>query len=179
MIILLDLTGGLHMARFWFGIVTFGMGITIPEEEIELCSELSRSAYIIFGLQNDLFSWEKELEASIKNGQNHVVNALFVLMREHNISIDEAKELCKEKIHEYEANYIRTLRDVEQNRELSHDLKKYVEALQFASTGNTLWSMTCPRYHKSIDFNPRQKSMMEKGVGMAAFREGVTSNGHT
>ncbi|KAH7048409.1 isoprenoid synthase domain-containing protein [Macrophomina phaseolina] len=132
---------------FWFGMLTFGMGLTIKEEEIEECRLLSRDAYIIFGLQNDLYSWDKEVAAAEKIGQKHVVNAVYVIMKEHGVGVDDAKQICRRVILEHEAKYIKTLREVEKRTDLSHDLKRFVEALQYSSTGNVLWSVLCPRYH--------------------------------
>lgn len=74
------------------------MAITTSEEEMDSCRELMRYAWMAASLTNDLFSWQKAYEASRRNGQPEVVNAIWVLMGEHSISMDEAKELCRSKI---------------------------------------------------------------------------------
>lgn len=144
--------------------LTFGMGLTIPEEEIEECRRLSRDAYIIFGLQNDLYSWDKEVAAAEKIGQKHVVNAVYVIMKEHGCGVEDAKQICRRVIREHEAEYIKMLRVVEKRTDLSPDLKRFVEALQYSSTGNVLWSVLCPRYHNHVDFNERQYYRMRHGA---------------
>lgn len=48
--------------------VTFGIAITIPEEETDSCRELMRYAWMAAGLINDLFSWQKAYKASRRNG---------------------------------------------------------------------------------------------------------------
>jgi hypothetical protein len=133
--------------RFWFGILTFGMGLTIPDDEMDECHKLCRSAYVIFGLQNDLFSWEKESLAARRHGHDHFPNAIDVLMRQYNTGVDEGKVRCKTLMREYELDYLKTLREVEERTDISDDLKTFVEAMQFSSTGNIFCSLHCPRYH--------------------------------
>ena len=78
--------------------VTFGMDISIPEEELGVCHELANTAYLNLGLTNDLYSWQKECETAVAMGQDYVVNVISVLMEEHGVSEEEAKAVCKEKI---------------------------------------------------------------------------------
>ncbi|KAI9891309.1 MAG: hypothetical protein M1814_002822 [Vezdaea aestivalis] len=153
---------------FWFGMVTFGMAITIPEDEIDLCRRLMRPAWVTAGLTNDLYSWEKEYEASLKNGQPDVVNAVWVLMGEHNLTIDEAKDLCREKIKESVAEYVQLVKDNKDNPELSEDLRRYLEAMLYSLSGNVVWSLRCPRYHERFDYNELQLFRMKYGTSKSA-----------
>ena len=148
--------------------MTFGMAITIPEEEMELCRRLSRHAWIVAGLQNDLFSWEKEYETSVENGQSHVINAIWVLMQEHSITVDEAKKLCRVKIEEHVAHYVRDAKEAQKNPNYSAELRRYLEALHYSISGNGVWSLYCPRYNPEVAFNERQLSRMKVGIGKAS-----------
>ncbi|KAF5547601.1 amidohydrolase 2 [Fusarium phyllophilum] len=56
----------------WFGSLTSGMGLTIPDEEYDLCMSLARPGYAALGLTNDLYSWEKEHKAAKDIGQDYV-----------------------------------------------------------------------------------------------------------
>lgn len=141
--------------------VTFGMAITIPEEEMELCKKLMRPAWTIVGLQNDLFSWEKEYESAKTMGRSNVINAIWVLMGEHSIAVDEAKKLCRKIITENVTEYLQVLKDNKDNTELSLDLRRYMEAMQYSLSGNAVWSLICPRYHLQATYNDFQLSMME------------------
>lgn len=123
------------------------MALTIPDEEMNKCRALCWSAYAAFVLQNDLFSWEKEYREANKYGCENIPNAIAVLMREHHINVEEAKSRCLMLIREYETKYLTNLHVSRNSKDLSLDLKAYMEALQFTSTGNALWSLTCPRYH--------------------------------
>ena len=145
--------------------VTFGMAITIPEEEMDTCRELMRYAWMAVGLTNDLFSWQKEYEASRRNGQTDVVNAIWVLTGEHSISVDEAKELCRSKIKDCVAKYRIVVEETKKRTDLSLDLRKYVEAMQYSLSGNVVWSLLCPRYHAEANYNQLQLSRMKHDVG--------------
>lgn len=70
------------------------MALTIPEQEMDLCKELVRPAFVAISLTNDVFSWEKECDSAKNNRQPHVVNAIWVLMGELAVPEDEAKTAC-------------------------------------------------------------------------------------
>jgi Terpene synthase family 2, C-terminal metal binding len=140
------------------------MGITIPEEESELCAKLMRPAWIAAGLTNDLFSWEKEYEAAQQNGLPDVVNAIWVLMGEHSITAEQAKLLCREKIKIAVADYLVIVKENANNTSISLDLRRYIEAMQYSLSGNVIWSLTCPRYHATKQYNVLQLQRMEEGL---------------
>ena len=144
--------------------MTFGMALTIPEEESELCAQLMRPAWIAAGLTNDLFSWEKEYQAAMRNGQPDVVNAVWVLMGEHSITGDQAKELCRQKIKVAVADYLQIVEENCNNTNISLDLRKYIVAMQYTLSGNVIWSLQCPRYHPEVQYNQLQLLRMKHGV---------------
>ena len=107
------------------------MGLKIPKEEMEQCRELTKAAWIAVSLTNDLFSWPKgksftryviqcttdygsssfsEREATIQNGRDHVVNAIWVIMHERGVSEDDARKICTSLIREYVAEYVETVK---------------------------------------------------------------------
>ena len=151
--------------RFLFGLLTFGMALTIPTEEMALCKELMRPAFAAITLTNDLFSWEKEHEAAQKAGESQVVNAVWVLMREYSTDETRAREICRDKIKENVAYYLRIVDDTKRNLSISSDLAKYLDALQYLYSGNLIWSMHCPRYHPEFTYNQQQQKMMIHGSG--------------
>ena len=144
--------------------MTFGMAITIPDEESELCAQLMRPAWIAAGLTNDLFSWEKEYEAAMRNGQPDVVNAVWVLMGEHSITADQAKDLCRQKIKGAVADYLEVIEANCNNGDISLDLQKYIVAMQYSLSGNVVWNLQCPRYHPEAEYNQLQLLRMKHGV---------------
>lgn len=150
--------------RFWFGVVTFGMGLHIPEEEIETCRTLMEPAWIAVGLANDVFSWPKERDVSRSMGLDHVVNAVWVLMQEHSISEEEATRRCRELSAQCVAKYVETVYRVIEDESFSAGLRKYIEAMQYSISGNIVWSKTCPRYNPGAEFNREQLDWLANGV---------------
>lgn len=124
------------------------MALTIPDEEYETCMELARPGYVVLGLTNDLYSWEKERCAAERANQDHVFNAVWVIMQERSVDEDEAKAICAEEIQRYAAKYCQIVEDAKNNKELSRDVRVYVEAVKFSCIGNLVWSIYCPRYRE-------------------------------
>ncbi|KAF2708718.1 terpenoid synthase [Pleomassaria siparia CBS 279.74] len=150
-----------HM--FWHALVTFGCALTIPENEFELCEELVLPAVIAASLTNDLFSYEKELEAAQKSGRLDVVNGLWYLMLEHKLTLEEAKVRCRNRIKVEVAKYVQTVQEVRYRVDLSDDTKRYIELMQYSISGNVVWSQQCPRYNKQATYNQRQRLRMTHG----------------
>ena len=140
------------------------MAITIPEQDIVLCRHLTRSAYIAFTLQNDIYSYEKELNLSKRKGRETIVNAVWLLTQQRSIGVDEAKEICKRETRKYVAEYLDVVKEARESTTLSLDLKRFLEAILLTMSGNVVYSLTCPRYHPQITLNEIQLSMMRDGV---------------
>lgn len=150
--------------RVGLGLVTFGLGISIPEEEMDLCEKLTRPAWIHISLTNDLYSWEKEYQAFLEHGKTTIFNAIWVLMREHSVTIEDAKDLCRQKIKESVAEYLHTVEESRNNKNLSLDLRKYIECMQYQMSGNVVWGMLAPRYNLAASFNESQHLRMRHGL---------------
>jgi fusicocca-2,10(14)-diene synthase len=123
------------------------MGITIPEHEMDLCKTLGRPTWEALVLTNDLYSWEKERDDAARAGHAEVVNAVWVIMKEHSVSEPEAKKICELKIKESVAQALQVADKTKRDRSLSPDLRKYTEAMLYSISGNLVWSIYCPRYH--------------------------------
>lgn len=113
---------------------------------------------ITASLTNDLFSFEKERE------DTNVQNAVLVIMREHGCSEEEAREICKERIRVEVAKYVRVVKDTRTRTDLSDDVKRYIEVMQYTLSGNVAWSTQCPRYNEGAKFNELQLLRAEHGV---------------
>ena len=161
--------------------VTFCMGISIPHEELDLCHELANTAYLNLGLTNDLYSWQKEYETAVAMGQDFVVNIIYVLMKEHSISEEEAKELTREKIKVTIIDFRRIVAETKERTDISGETKRYLEALQYSLSGNLVWSKDCPRYQRGSSYNERQLDWMKNGVPkpQKAFQQGAEMNATT
>ncbi|KAK7911045.1 fusicoccadiene synthase [Apiospora marii] len=149
---------------FWYGMVTFGMAISIPEEEVDEAHELANVAYLNLGLTNDLYSYQKEYETAMALGQDYVVNVIWVLMEEHGITEDEAKDMCRTKIKQTIVDFRQIVRDTNARTDISNETKRYLEGLLYSLSGNLVWSIDCPRYHTWSSYNPQQLDWMKNGI---------------
>ena len=140
------------------------MGLRIPDHELERCQILVAPAWIAVGLQNDLWSWPKEVEAAKTQGKDHVVNSIWVLMQEYHISISEAMQICRQLIKNHVAKYLDTVSAHQDDLSLSEDLRRYLMAIKYSISGHLVWSLHCPRYNPGVNFSKRQRSWMCDGV---------------
>ncbi|KAI0160238.1 geranylgeranyl pyrophosphate synthase [Xylariaceae sp. FL1272] len=149
---------------FWHGLVTFGCAITIPDEEADETRELLTSALIAASLGNDLYSYEKEYEDTMRAGLPDVVNAIWVIMGEHKCTEAEAKEICKERIRVENAKYVKVVEETRKRTDLCDDVKRYIEVMQYSLSGNLVWSIQCPRYNKGVEFSELQMLRAKHGI---------------
>ena len=150
-----------ELFRFWFGLVTFAMNLAIPDQEMDLCKQLGKPAWAAVVLTNDIYSWEKEREAAAKAGASHVINAIWVLMKEHSISESQAFELCRQKNKEFVVEAKRVADQTKKNPNLSRDLQAFTEAMLYTVSGNLVWSIYCPRYHPGNDESSRSSVVVD------------------
>lgn len=147
--------------RFWYGVVTFGMAITIPPAEIDKMEELMMPAWAAAALQNDIFSWEKERDAAQWYGKKEVVNAVFVLMGEHSIGEQEALAKLRKITMAYVDEYVEIVEREMESQTLSKELLRYMEAILYSLSGNAVWSISCPRYNPREVYSKSQLDLMK------------------
>jgi hypothetical protein len=145
-----------------FGLITFGMGLTIPESDMEKCTKDTQSACAAIALANDLFSWEKERDAAKRDNMPHIVNAVWVIMGQYAVSEEEARKICHSKVVELVEEYKETVERYKNDQSICLDLKKYVESLLYNISGNLIWSLTCPRYNPKTKLNSCQRWMQKR-----------------
>lgn len=144
--------------------MTFGLAITIPESEKDICNQFVRPAFVVLGLTNDLFSWEKEYQSAMQRGMKNVPNAIWVLMQQHAMDLAQAKQLCRKIIKQNVSEYLEIVRKNMDNKNLSPDLRRYLDAIQYTLSGNALWSLESPRYRLHDQHDTSQNSMMHTGL---------------
>jgi ophiobolin F synthase len=104
------------------------------------------------------FSFEKE-----KNDAN-VQNAVLIVTNEHECSEEEARAILKKRIRLECANYIRNVKETNARTDVSDELKRYIDVMQYTLSGNTAWSTNCPRYNGPTKFNELQLLRGEHGL---------------
>src|SRR6186713_2459885 len=113
----------------------FGCAITIPDHEKQACSDLCRPAWIALSLTNDLFSWDKEQRDAVKKGQTYVSNALCVIMQEHSVGLEEAKNMCQKEIRRNVKEYLNIVERTKQENNHSVDLLRFMDGLVYSIGG--------------------------------------------
>jgi geranylgeranyl pyrophosphate synthase len=171
------------MDRFWQALITFGMGLCIPENEQSLCIDLCRPAWVAAALSNDLYSWDRELQRAQDLGQSQVMNGLWVLVHKNALSIEKAKAVCRATINDSAGRFLQVIQETKIRTDVSNDLKVYVEALQYFVSGNLAWSLTCPKYDSHRDFNEQQQEWLKAGAPESLpsheMEKVCISNGHS
>ncbi|KAL8972381.1 MAG: hypothetical protein Q9183_000583 [Haloplaca sp. 2 TL-2023] len=127
-------------------------------EEEDETKELLTPALITASLTNDLFSFEKERD------DVNVQNAVLVVMREHGCSEAEARDTLKDRIRIEVANYVRVVEETRRRTDLSDDVKRYIEVMQYTLSGNVAWSTQCPRCNAGAKWNELQLLRAKYGV---------------
>ncbi|CAO2651134.1 Nn.00g094310.m01.CDS01 [Neocucurbitaria sp. VM-36] len=150
-------------AMFWHALVVFGYALTIPDAELEICKQLALPAVTAASLTNDLYSYEKEVEEAQQAGC-HLTNGIDVIMRQHCCDLDTAKSICRSEIKAVVAKFEEVVEQTRSREDLSQDLTRYVEVIQYSVSGNLIWSMACPRYHRNVAYNQLQSLREVEGI---------------
>ena len=123
------------------------MALTISEDEKELMRPVAAPAYACIALANDFFSWQKEYDDFTYQSKSHyMVNAIWILMQEHSITIEKAKQTLREKVAEYLQAFLRLKARFQSSKVVSSDAGRYLSAIELFLSGNVGWSQFCPRY---------------------------------
>lgn len=104
---------------------------------------------MVLALQNDICSYSKECKAAKLKDASHVVNALWFLMRDHDVSLEGAREICKQYLNRNVASYEEVVALNKDNESLSKDTRIYLESLLYTISGDAAWSLVCPRYNSN------------------------------
>ncbi|KAK3307854.1 isoprenoid synthase domain-containing protein [Chaetomium strumarium] len=134
---LVDVTSHINGAAI--GLKLFAMGLRIPEDQQQMCLDLSRPFWLQTLLVNDYHSLAREVKQADLQGKT--------------------KSVWREKTREYCAEYLRVLEGVRARDDLCKDAKFLLETLQFGMSGNIVWSQQCPRYHDNQTLTPAQLEM--------------------
>lgn len=145
----------------WHGLVCFGCAIAIPEDEEEEAKRLIMPALVQASLLNDIFSFEKEKDDA------NVQNAVLVVMNEHRCGEAEAREMLKDRIRLECNKYVANVRETNARTDVSDELRRYIDVMQYTLSGNAAWSPSCPRYNGPTKYNELQ--MLRGNHGLAKY----------
>ena len=157
--------GYVDVIRFWFGIITYGMALTISDDERKLIRQVTVPAFANLALANDFFSWQKEYDDFKQNSEaTYMVNAIWIVMKEHSLTIEGAKQMLQDKIAGYCQEYLQLKAEFESSTVVSVDTKRYLSALELTIAGNVGWSQFSPRYRFSANGSTGGKKKSVDGL---------------
>ena len=131
----------------------WGMGITLTKEEDELLQPIKYSCFAALGLNNDYYSFDREMEES-KDLDFAPVNSVHLHLVWHNVNVEAAKVMVKDVICHYEEEFLDCCETFRRTHApISRKLDQYLKALSYMVIGNNVWSINCPRYHKAFRYN--------------------------
>jgi aristolochene synthase len=134
----------------------FAYDLRVSPQELAFMSDIEANCGKHISLVNDILSYEKEKSVSEKEDSEGAVlcNAVQILADQVGISSEAAKRVLWIMVRECEHAHKSLLARMDSSSpglELSKDLKRYIEGLEYQMSGNEFWSKTTHRYGKSTE----------------------------
>ena len=126
------------------------MGISLNQDEVVATMVLEQNCSKHISVVNDIYSYEKEFEASrmghVEGGA--LCSAVQVLGQEIGVPIPAAKRILWYMCREWEVEHVKIVEELRGKRGANcKDLWSYVEGVQYQMSGNEVWSASTKRYH--------------------------------
>ncbi|KAK1638009.1 Aristolochene synthase from penicillium Roqueforti [Colletotrichum phormii] len=131
-------------------LMRFTLGLQLSKEELSSMRLLEQNCSKQISVVNDIYSWEKELQASkVLHEEGAVIcSAVKVVADETNLSFHATKRVLWSMIREWEKVHD-AMRDklvATSSPAVSQDMRRYVKGLEHQMSGNEHWSRTTKRY---------------------------------
>ena len=127
----------------------FVNGFHLTPSETESVSPLEHNCSKHLGVVNDIYSWEKELKAS-KTGHLEgaaLFSAVKIVADDTNLGFDAVKRVLWSMTREWENTHAELAAEqLASPAGASHNLRRYIQGLEYQMSGNELWSATTLRY---------------------------------
>ncbi|KAK6525709.1 hypothetical protein TWF281_010760 [Arthrobotrys megalospora] len=132
------------------GVILFGMGIKLTDEEHKIAREVVLSVWRAQALINDYFSFDREYRDFSESGETTLINSVWLYMQWEGLGIDAAKEAVREKALKFEQKFLQDRNEFFKGYTYEKTgLARYVEGWYYATSANIWWSAVCPRYHSA------------------------------
>ncbi|KAL8648737.1 MAG: hypothetical protein Q9226_005875 [Calogaya cf. arnoldii] len=130
-------------------LMRFAMGFHLTPSETESMSPLEHNCSKHLSVVNDIYSWDKEIKAS-KTGHLEgaaLCSAVKVVAEETNLGFDAAKRVLWSMTREWESTHAELAAEqLTSPAGASHNVRRYIQGLEYQMSGNELWSKTTLRY---------------------------------
>lgn len=127
----------------------FTMGIRLTETELASMTALEQNSSKQISVVNDIYSWEKELQASMTGHKEGAAlcSAVKVLADSANLSIGASKRVLWYMVREWEHVHDELCAEMaKSSKGYSEAAQAYAKGLGYQMSGNELWSKTTKRY---------------------------------
>jgi aristolochene synthase len=131
----------------------FSMGLRLSSTQQKLVSQLEQNCSRHISIVNDIYSFEKELKASLTMNEEGAAlcSAVKLVSDEAGMGVEAAKRVLWSMVREWERIHENLAKDACSGGVVGGELEalcNYVKGLEFQMSGNELWSKTTPRYHE-------------------------------
>ncbi|KAL0262785.1 hypothetical protein SLS55_001758 [Diplodia seriata] len=147
----------------WYGLLSFGLGVSLTDQERRECCKLCRGAFVAFGLRNDLLAWDDDAASGGHGSTAPAFGALSLLVRQAGGGAAEARRKYFGIVRTEEDEYARNLQALDGRDDLSAAAKEFVRQVQHIPTGFALWA----RLHLAGGTNPgaeRPDAAVKNGI---------------
>ncbi|KAK4184402.1 isoprenoid synthase domain-containing protein [Podospora australis] len=133
--------------RSFWNILLFSMDMRLSPTDEAMVAELKEIATWQLALTNDYFSWQREQEQAINQGDGRIMNSVWFMMSQHNVSESESLERVKTLILESEAEYLLKKESLLQSTHLPSHVRRWIEVCAVVMGSYHYWCSTCPRHN--------------------------------
>lgn len=128
------------------------MGLRLSSAQEITVRLLEKNCSRQISVVNDIYSFEKEVKASLTGNEEGAVlcSAVKLVSDEAGMDTEAAKRVLWSMVREWERIHDVLASDAlstETGIEGTDVLSRYVKGLEFQMSGNELWSKSTPRYH--------------------------------
>ncbi|KAF2449305.1 Aristolochene synthase from penicillium Roqueforti [Karstenula rhodostoma CBS 690.94] len=132
-------------------LMKFSMDIMLSPSQSALVKQLEHNCSRQISIVNDIYSYEKEVKASLEMNTEGAVlcSAVSIFSDEAGMDIEASKRVLWGMVREWEHIHDRLVVEAIKTESVDEGvLRSYVKGLEYQMSGNELWSKTTPRYHK-------------------------------
>ncbi|CAI7620725.1 unnamed protein product [Penicillium bialowiezense] len=137
---------------FFTALMRFGANIHLTKAQLSQTKALESTAFRHVSIINDIYSWEREWkvsQATLTDGAQPF-SAVAILAKETN----EPFPVCKKSLYDYcrdlELGFKQDADGIRHNgsHELTPEVEKYLQSLEYFMSGMEIWSQWTPRYRQ-------------------------------
>lgn len=141
-----------HDSRFFTALMRFGANIHLTKAQLSQTKSLESTAFRHVSIINDIYSWEREWQvsqATLTDGAQPF-SAVAILAKE----TSQPFPVCKKSLYDYcrdlELGFKQDADGFRHNGslELTPEVEKYLQSLEYFMSGMETWSQWTPRYRQ-------------------------------